>query len=167
MGLTGTQQPTSASPSPMFACTRPSIMAPWVAVKLKTEDRVEDNSILREDQEIKVFLLLGPGGTWLLLGMEQKVGEDRSRHMSEQLCSSGTESKTEMTASWLFYQRAKVFWRSSTQFFFCFCLMCKVHFTSKQERNSRNEFQLNAANIYWAPKCQAPLLYLGMSAGKR
>lgn len=47
------------------------------------------------------------------------------------------------------------------------CLMYKVYFTSKQERNFSNELQCNSTTICWAPRCQVILLYVDRLADKR
>ena len=79
-------------------------------------------------------------------------GKASSRQTSGQLCS-WTGSKAEIRTGshpsirgWM----SLLDWQ--LHFFFSFCLMFRLHFTSEQEGNSRNEFQFGVANTSGAPK---------------
>lgn len=136
-------------------------------MKLETGDRVEENSVHGEDGEIKVFLSFVPAGTWLFLRTEQRAwgaggaeGTTAAGRCQGSFAHQEQGARQKFTLVLALLSRGKcLFWINSVFLF----ILSEMHFTSKPERNSRNEFQFNAANIYGAPKA----LYLGMLAEER
>lgn len=120
-------------------------------------DRLEDNSVYSEDQDDKVDLSRVPVGTGLLLTMEQRAwGEGWGKGQQQAdvraaLFMNREQGRNSHRFS-PFYQRMNVSSGLAASFFFSFCLMFRLHFTSEQEGNSRNEFQFGVANTSGAPK---------------
>ena len=131
-------------------------------------DTLEDNSVYSEDQDNKVDLSRVPAGTGLLLMTEQRAwGEGWGKGQQQAdvraaLFMNREQGRNSHRFS-PFYQRMNVSSGLAASFFFSFCLMFRLHFTSKQEGNSRNEFQFGVANTSGAPKA----LYMRMLVEKR
>lgn len=167
MGFTGVRLFASALPSLTFTHTQPSTKSWRLWMNSGSADRLEGNQF-SEDRGNKVRLSRVPAGTGLLLPMEQTAwGEGRGKGQQQANVRAALFINREQGRNshrfLLFCQRMNVSSGLAASFFFSFCLMFRMHLTSKQEGNSRNEFQFNVANISGAPKA----LYMSILAEKR
>lgn len=137
MGFTGVRLFASALPSLTFTHTQPSTKSWRLWMNSGSADRLEGNQF-SEDRGNKVRLSRVPAGTGLLLPMEQTAwGEGRGKGQQQANVRAALFINREQGRNshrfLLFCQRMNVSSGLAASFFFSFCLMFRMHLTSKQE----------------------------------